>query len=155
MVDLNSDVSPVRSTWTFLPSVLRKKCNSCVINFTFQVFKSVVFSIFVELCSHYHCLVPECVLQLQKIVCAQQQSPPCHPSPQPPRAANLVSVSVDVPVLTVGHKPYRPCSLWPCRPLPVSIMFPRFIHVVAYVSHGLLFTAAWYSILSSFSPARN
>lgn len=67
-------------------------------------------------------------------------------SPQLPVTTNLVSVSVDFPILTLeinGIIPYVVFLAW----FLLLIMFSRFIHVIACISSSFLYMAEYYFIV--------
>lgn len=94
----------------------------------------MVFSIYTELCSHHHYLIPEHFYHLQKNPLYLLVVTPNHPSFQPLATSNL-SVFMDQ---TISDTSYQ----WNHNPWPVESgffhllsMFPRFIRV----SHGSVF----------------
>ena len=72
----------------------------------------MVFSIFIELCNHHHCLTPEHLHRPKKKPHTHQQSLPSRPSHQPLATTNLLSVSMHLPVLDSSYQwSYVICDL--------------------------------------------
>lgn len=117
------------------------------------MFRSVVFGIFMELCGHHHYLILESILHLRKKPCTCQQAPPRRPSLQPPIPDSRWSGLCGCLCCLLHTNRIIHHAACCTRLLSFSIVFPRFICVVACVSHGLLSVAEWFSILpSSVSP---
>lgn len=104
-------------------------CNSSISGAQLNVFLSK----FTKLCRHHHKLVLEHFHLPSKILHAHLQSP--LPSPA---TTNILSVSINLPFLNISCKwSYTTCGL--LCPASVSIMFLRFICVIACVIILFLF----------------
>lgn len=68
------------------------------------VFHPVVFSIFIELCSHQHNTIPEHFYYLEKKLCILQWSSSILPFLQTLAATNLISVFMNLPNLDISQK---------------------------------------------------
>lgn len=64
------------------------------VNHHFKVYKPVVFGTITELCNHHHHLIPEHLHH-------PTEKPHCHPPPRPLSMTNLLSISVDLPLLDI------------------------------------------------------
>ena len=74
--------------------------------------------------SHYQSLCSQCIML----------PGPLLPLPPPLEITNLFSVLKDLPIWGISYKwSHAIYGLWDC-PVPLSIMFLRFIHIVACVS---------------------
>ena len=64
------------------------------------------FGIFRELCNHHHNLISEHVCPPPEKPCTYWQSLPISPNslPQPYATTNLLSVSMDLPVLDISYR---------------------------------------------------
>ena len=103
---------------------------------TFKVYNSVSFSI---LCNHQHCLVPEHFYQPKRNPISLRQSLLISSSPQPLATTDLLSVSKDLPFWLFhicGVVPYMTFYVWL---LPHSMIFLRFIHILACMGTLFLF----------------
>ena len=67
------------------------------------------------------------------------------PGPQPPETTSLLSVSVDLSVLDISHNGIIGYVAFHDWLLSLSIMFERFIHVVAHITASFLFRTEYYS----------
>lgn len=77
----------------------------------FKVYHSVFSSIFTRLCAHHHCLTPEHSHHPKRKPHTHLQSLPT-PLPQPLATTNLLSVSMDLPILDISQKwSYSICGL--------------------------------------------
>lgn len=100
----------------------------------FEVYDSVVFSIFTKLCNHYHYLMLKHLYQNTKPH-THHQSLLISLSPQVLETINLCSVFIDLPILDnsclSGIIQHVTFCVWL---LLLSIMFSKFIYVIVSMS---------------------
>ena len=113
------------------------------------MYNSLVFSIniFTELVNHHHYMILEQLSSSQK----ETHQPTTIPPPWVSGASDLLSVSMDFPLVDISYKwNHSICSLL-CLLLLLSFcMFSRFIHVVACMSTLFLFMAEGQPILQIY-----
>lgn len=98
------------------------------------------FSVQTMLYKHHHCLFQNILITLKG---SSPPSPSCHSPPptshQPLATTNLLSMSVDLPVLDILSKCNHTMHDLLCLALSLSMRFSSFIQVVACASISLLF----------------
>ena len=70
----------------------------------FKVYKTVVYSVFTNLCNHHHHLIPEHFHDPKKKIHSPWHSLSTSPYPQPLATTNPFSVCIDLPILDILHK---------------------------------------------------
>ena len=105
------------------------------------------FSIFIKLYNHQHYLIPEHLHQLKKKHCIYQQPFLILPILQPLATINLLFCLYDLPVTDILYEwNYTICDLL-CLASSPSMMFSRFICIVACIGTAFFFIAEQYSIV--------
>lgn len=119
--------------------------NSCILTVStyhttrpFQMNRSVVFTMFTELCNHYHQFrVSFFFYQLLKKCCTHELSPVLL-SPKSLATISLPSFCMNLPILDIKYKQNHSMCLFVTEFFLLSIMFSRLVQVETYISTSFL-----------------
>ena len=128
---------------TRVPCIGRWTLNHCAtrevpINFL-KMYNSLVSSVFTMLCNHHLSLVSKLFHHPRRTRVPMSTRSPIPSFPQPLTPTNLLSVSMDLPILGISYKKnHTICDLYMWL-LLCTIMISRFIRIVACSSFAFHF----------------